>query len=190
MTITVRATALGPLRLSARASSPVADARLGDNSSSATARVVPPDSVRGRGVRPSFGTFFRPPVLVEVDAISGPDGRDAAGTFFTAYSPLDRFNPGLEVRGRVVCLAVVGNRATVGAVVEETRNAPPDRPFAPGSGIALIVTDNGDPGPDQDTMLTYFPAEPPSDCAVPWPGQNAPEIPLSEGNFVVHDERP
>ena len=75
-TISVRATALGPLRLSARASSATPDAKARDNSTSNAARITEPDSVRGSGRRLLFGTTGQEnAIFVEVDAISGPQGR-------------------------------------------------------------------------------------------------------------------
>ena len=83
-TISVRATALGPLRLSARGSSATPDAKARDNSTSNAARITEPDSVRGSGRRLLFGTTGQEhAIFVEVDAISGPQGEDPAGTWLT-----------------------------------------------------------------------------------------------------------
>jgi hypothetical protein len=171
-----RVTAVGLLALRARAASPSRDARTRDNVATATARVTEPDSVHGRGVRPTAGGGPRPPVTIEVDAISGPDGDDPAGTFWTRY-------PGLELRGRVACLTVAGNRASVGGVVEET-SSPTTNPA--GSTVHLGITDNGAPGAGRDLEVTYLQMQDASSCPVPL--QDTPEIQLIDGDFVVHDE--
>jgi hypothetical protein len=171
-----RAKALGTLTLRARATSSSRDARPADNVAAASGRVTEPDFVRGRGVRPTAGGGPRPPVTIEVDAISGPDGDDPSGTFWTKY-------PGLELRGHVVCLNVSGNRASVGAVVDET-SSPATNPV--GSNVHLGITDNGAPGAGRDLEVTYLQREDASSCPVPL--QDTPEITLIEGDFVVHDE--
>src|SRR5919197_2016516 len=99
-----RVSALGLLVLRARATSRSRDAHRANNIATASAQVTEPDSVRGRGVRPTAGGGPRPPVTIEVDAISGPAGDDPAGTFWTKYPG------GLELRGHVVCVNVSGNR--------------------------------------------------------------------------------
>jgi len=115
-------------------------------------------------------------VTIEVDAISGPDGDDAAGTFWTKY-------PSLELRGRVACLTVSGNHASVGGIVEET-SSPATNPV--GSAVHLGITDNGSPGAGRDLEVTYLVSRDPSSCPVPL--QDFPEITLIDGDFAVHDE--
>ncbi len=140
-TISVRATALGPLRLSARASSATPDAKARDNSTSNAARITEPDSVRGSGRRLLFGTTGQEnAIFVEVDAISGPQGEDPAGTWFTR-NPETAPAAG-ELRGRVVCVSVQGNRATVAGIIEQSTNPQ----YAPGTGVLLAFTDNGEQG--------------------------------------------
>lgn len=172
----IRGTAVGALRASVRASSRARDARPKDNSAAATRRVTEPDSVRGSGVRPTAGGGPRPPVTIEVDAISGPHGDDPTGTFWTKY-------PSLELRGRVVCLTVSGNRASAGGIVEQT-SSPATNPV--GSTVHLGITDNGEPGAGRDLEVTYLQMQAAEICPVPL--QETPEILLIDGNFVVHDE--
>ena len=172
-----RATALGVLVLRARATSRTRDARPRDNAARASARVTEPDSVRGTGVRPTAGGGPRPPVTIQVDAISGPAGDDAAGTFWTKYPA------GFELRGRVVCLTVNGRRASVGGVVEET-TLPMTNPV--GSTVHLGITDNGPPEAGPDLEVTYLQMQDASSCPVPL--QDFPEIPLISGDFTVQDE--
>jgi hypothetical protein len=179
VTIVVRATALGSLRLSIRASSPTRDARPKDNATSKVTQVREPDSVKGTGVRPTFGGGVRPPVTNEIDAISGPTGADPAGTFRVKY-------PSFELRGRVVCLTVAGNRASVGGIVEQSNEAM----YPPGHAIQLTFTDKGDPGVGNDTQSTYPGVESASPCPVPLFSPEQPELALIEGNYVVRDVQP
>jgi hypothetical protein len=183
-TIIVNAVALGRLRLTARASSPTRDAHPRDNSTAAETSVTEPDFVRGYGVRPAFGGGARPPISVEVDAISGPSGHDPAGTFTTKY-PLTNPSP-FELRGRVVCLTVQANRASVGGVVEQSN----DPTLPPGSRVQFEFTDNGDPGVGRDTELSYFSQET-TTCTIPiFPGQDFPQPALIEGNYTIRDVQP
>jgi hypothetical protein len=179
VTVTVRGTTLGELRLALRTSSSSRDARPGDNVANVVTHVTDPDFVRGRGVRPAFGPGARPPVVVEVDAISGPGGEDPVGTFYTKYPVAP------ELRGRVTCLTTSGNRASVGGIVEETTD-PVNDPV--GSTVHFAFTDNGEPGVGRDTTATYLKAWDASTCPVPLQ-EVAPELALIEGNFVVHDEQ-
>jgi Domain of unknown function DUF11 len=171
-----RVTALGTLSLRAQATSASRDARPANNVVTGSARVTEPDSVRGRGVRPTAGGGPRPPVTIEVDAISGPGGDDPEGTFWTKY-------PSFELRGRVACLGVSGNRASVGGIVEET-TSPATNPV--GSNVHFGITDNGSPGAGRDLEVTYLLMQDPSSCPVPL--QDFPEITLIEGDFAVRDE--
>jgi hypothetical protein len=115
-----------------------------------------------------------------VIAKSGPAGEDAQGyVLFQADSP----TPNSELRGRVTCLAVTGNQATIGGEL--------DTPFVSGSsvfsGFALGVVDNGQGGnAPADQAVATFSATPPAVCPpLPSLGQ-----PFQQGNFVVHDAMP
>src|SRR6266545_3974931 len=131
--------------------------------------------IRGTGVRPTAGGGPRPPVTIEVDAISGPHGDDPTGTFWTKY-------PSFELRGRVVCLTISGNRASVGGIVEQTSSSATN---PVGSTVHLGITDNGEPGAGRDLEVTYLQMQAAEICPVPL--QETPEILLIDGNFVVHD---
>ena len=179
--IVVRATAIGQAGFRAQATSRTRDAHPRDNAATATSRVTEPDSVRGRGTRPLAGPGVRPPVEVEVDAVSGPAGNDPAGTFWTRYPA---GTP--EFRGRVVCLTVTGTRASVGGVIEQSND--PNNP--PGTGILFAFTDNGDPGAGRDATVTYFGRElNPTQCPIP-AVRDGDEITLTSGNFTVSDVQP
>jgi hypothetical protein len=176
VSIVARASSLGQLRLSVRAISPVRDARPKDNAVTKTTNVTEPDSVKGIGDRPTFGGGPRPPVTNEVDAISGPGGEDPAGTFRVKY-------PTFELRGRVICLTVAGNRASVGGIIEQSNE--PQYPV--GRAVQLAFTDNGEPG--KDTQVTYPGVDSATPCPVPL-FDNQPELALIAGNYVVHDAQP
>jgi hypothetical protein len=178
VSIVAHATTLGALTLSVRAISPGRDARPKDNAATKTTKVTEPDSVKGIGVRPTAGGGPRPPVTNEIDAISGPTGEDAAGTFRVKY-------PTFELSGRVVCLTVNGNRASVGGIVEQSNESQ----YPVGHAIQLAFTDNGDPGVGKDTQVTYPGVDNASPCPVPL-FENQPEIALIDGNYVVHDAQP
>ncbi|HZC28764.1 MAG TPA: hypothetical protein VE269_03410 [Gaiellaceae bacterium] len=178
VTIVAGAAALGPLSLSVRAVSSVRDARPKDDATTITTSVTEPDAVKGVGVRAAFGGGQRPAVTNEVDAISGPTGADPTGTFRVVY-------PTFELRGRVVCLTVVGNRASVGGIVEQSNESQ----YPAGHAIQLAFTDNGDPGAGKDTQVTYPGIENASPCPVPL-FADQPELPLTEGNYVVRDVQP
>jgi len=174
--ITGKSAAVGLFSVSARVSSPTRDSRLLNNRATATVKVAGDDSVRGSGTRPIFnGTA---PVYVEVDAISGPNGEEPSGTFATRY-------PTYELRGRVVCLTVAGQRASVGGIVEQSS----EPSFAVGSGVLFAFTDAGEPGAGVDSQISYLNASDPGACPIPLQ-EISTEIRLTDGNFVVHDEQP
>ena len=181
--IEARAATVGTASVSATISSKTADPRRRNNSATQATRVLGRDTVAGHGVRPVFNPFGPSPfrVSVDLDAASAFDGSDAAGTFATRYP-----NGDPDLRGRVVCLTVRGNRAMVGGVVESVSGSNPGATPV-GSGVLFAVTDNGEPGPGRDTQVSYLGVENPNSCAVQ---ENAMEFALTEGNFTVHDEQP
>ncbi len=144
ITVVIRATAIVQVDVRAQATSRTRDARPRDNTATATSRVTEPDAVRGRGTRPTAGPGVRPPVEVEVDAVSGPAGNDPTGTFWTRYPT---GTP--EFRGRVVCLTVSGTRASVGGVIEQSND--PNNP--PGTGILFAFIDKAIPAPGMTRPL-------------------------------------
>jgi hypothetical protein len=161
----------------ASVSSTTRDPRHTNNSASATTRVLDLDTVNGHGVRPVYRSGD--PSLaatIDLDASSAYDGSGATGTFATRYPGGDP-----DVSGHVVCLAVAGNRAMVGGIIDRP-SGPNASLTPPGTAVLFAITDNG----DRDTELTFFVLVS-QGCGV----QDAiPEIPLTEGNFSVHDELP
>ena len=118
---------------------------------------------------------------VSISAHSGPNGEDPGG-HNNATLPLPDM-PGVtfKVRLDVVCVAVVGNLAAVGAVV--TESASNDLP--PGTPFVVVFRDTGLPGGAGDA-IEPFPGVPPADCA-DFVGLAAAALPLRNGNVSIHD---
>lgn len=118
-------------------------------------------------------------VHVVVDAWSRADGEHPRGLFrMTATTPEGITT---KVSGRVVCLTVSGNRATIGGVVEQSTD-----PAAPLEiGYRLHLTDHGEPGASLDTNANVGYAK-----AVPCPIEDVAEIVITEGEIVVADASP
>ena len=87
----------------------------------------------------------------------------------------------LDFRGRVTCLNVQGNFATVRGEITQTREA--SVPVGP--GVLITVVDNGEPG-DHDESITFFDLPtPPTVCPAP-----TISVGFNGGNYVVHDAAP
>jgi hypothetical protein len=113
-----------------------------------------------------------------VNAMSGPSGENPQGDFYLEAA-ISSFPTPFHVRGGVTCLNVVGNRATVGGVIERS-----DHPaFPEGSGIFLFIRDD-DEGVG-DGIAAGQNAAPPQTCQFLEPG-----LPNTQGNFIVHDATP
>lgn len=182
--VTFKPSAVGTWAVTARVSSKTKDRKPANNKTVARARVVGDDTVTGSGSR-SF-RVSAPPVLVEVDAKSGPRGEDPSGTFLTRYPVGAWLQSGVELRGEVVCLTVAGNRATVGGLVQQSS----DTRYPAGTNVLLVLTDNGSPGAGRDTQVTYFGTDVNARvCPSPYEGAGQ-EVALSDGDFTIHDEQP
>jgi hypothetical protein len=86
--------------------------------------------------------------------------------------------------GKVTCLVVVGNLATVGGAADIDF-----APFGQFKGFAFQVLDNGQPVGGQPVDLlspVYLLPESPTEDSCVFPGL-APEFPMTEGNVVVRD---
>jgi hypothetical protein len=111
-------------------------------------------------------------------AHSGPNGENPQGHISVNGATL--------LRGDVVCLQVLGNRAII--LAEETR---PGDDIPQGQQFLLDVVDNGNPvnGTPPDLIRnsfvgSFFPPTPTFPCGFP----SLPPVPLGSGNIVVHDE--
>ncbi len=132
------------------------------------------DQVNGAGQRLNLAGVA---IQFQVNARSGPAGEDARGSYWVRRET-DLGTTGH--RGRVICVTVVGNRAAARAIVEESTT--PENPV--GSQFQIQVTDNGSPGKLKDTNINFFGFDPEeTGCPIiPFP-----EVPITAGNFVVHD---
>jgi hypothetical protein len=113
-----------------------------------------------------------------VNAMSGPSGENPQGDFYLEAAT-SSFPTPFHVRGGVTCLNVVGNRATVGGVIERSDNPA----FPEGSGIFLFIRDDDEGVGDGIGASTN--AVPPQTCQFLEPG-----LPNTQGNFIVHDATP
>jgi hypothetical protein len=181
VTVRVDPTGLGVVSLRAVVSLATADSKRRNNSVLHTTRVVGLDTVQGRGIRSTMGDGGRPIVTTEIDARRDPTVGTVSGTFLLQYHSSSRSPArGSDLRGRVVCLAVAGNLAMVGGVVETSNTSA----YPVGTGVQLAFTDNGEPGVGRDTATAFLGVEP--TCAF----QPGVELPLIEGDYVVRDGEP
>jgi hypothetical protein len=113
-------------------------------------------------------------VHLVVSAKSGPNGEKAGGWYSITR---ETASGTVSHRGTIYCLVVDGNRANAQAVVEQS--TAPDIPV--GSGFGIQVTDNG----TADTSLGFFGFSPGEfECGI---FSDPPEVPITQGNFVVSD---
>jgi hypothetical protein len=119
------------------------------------------------------------PTTVHVNAMSGPQGEDARGAFWTTLDVPELGQ--LEFRGHVTCLAVDGNRAAVRGTVDVSTD--PD--ISVGSEFQIEITDNETPGSGADTTIGYRGLAPGEGC--PDFFEAVPEIAIIDGNFTVTD---
>jgi hypothetical protein len=172
----------GTILIVAVVSSTTADPRKGNNRATQATRVLDINAVQGRGVRSTAGDNGYPTVTTEIDARADPTTGTVTGTFAVQYDPISASPArGSDLRGRVICLTVDGNKAMAGGVVESSNNAA----FPAGTAVRLAFTDNGDPGAGRrDSSVAFIGGEP--TCAL----EPVEEQALIDGNFVVHDGEP
>jgi hypothetical protein len=122
---------------------------------------------------------------VHVNAQRDPDTGASRGHFFIRY-PTTAPGGGFDFRGRVVCLDVIGNFATMIGRIDATRGVAPNplANFVVGNFLRIRITDNGEPGAAD--LVNFDPGQPtqPSCDAVPG------DLPISEGNYIVHEDPP
>lgn len=151
----------------------------GFHASAAGAQVPGEDSATGQAV--ILASF----IGVSFDAHSGPSGENPTGgataTRRSTYS----------VSGTVTCLAVSGNRATIGFAVESGFTTLGHR------GHFIFVEDNGSPGDGRDLANERPAGEPPRTCQppsdddlVPFPFIPIRPQPIQSGDVFVHDAPP
>jgi hypothetical protein len=143
--LAVRPTRLGTFHVTARASTSTREATPKNNASTVSTRVRPADSVHAVGSRVILGL----PTQFKIEAVSAAHGQDVAGSF-----SLDSEVAGGKhevTNGRVLCLSVVGKRANVGVVIDDSSTgAPPGT--VPVTQLLFQLTDNGSPGAGRDSL--------------------------------------
>jgi hypothetical protein len=134
------------------------------------------DSVFGEA---TILTGFR---SLEVDARSDPDGSNPSGGASAGARST------YSVSGRVTCMTVVGNRATVGFAVESGFSTSGSR------GHLIFVEDNGTPGAGRDLANDVETTVPPTSCPapsdedlVPFPFIPLRPQPIQVGDIAVVD---
>jgi hypothetical protein len=132
------------------------------------------DSVRGTaehlGADPPY-----PVIEVRIDARSDPTGADPKGHLVVAGAP-----PIVPYRGRVTCLNVVGNQATVGIEIVKSSD-----PALEGQGQLWSVFDGDGSGiPDRIAGYHLTPT-PPTECPLLFFN-----VPVVSGDYVIHDAAP
>jgi hypothetical protein len=86
---------------------------------------------------------------------------------------------GIDDHARVICLNVIGNRATVGTEIVKSND-----PGLEGQGQLWSVVDNGESGVDG---IAGYPITPTAPVACPPLDFN---VPVVSGNYVIHDATP
>jgi hypothetical protein len=143
------------------------------------------DLVAGTGTLVVPQPFPQAPQL-HVNAHRDPQTTEARGHFYIRY-PTTTPTGTFDVRGHVACLGVAGNVATVIGEIERVRGV---APFAGGGGfeegnfVQIRITDNGEPGTLD--LANFSPGSPTQQSCVPQAG----DLPLSQGNYIVHQDPP
>jgi len=132
------------------------------------------DSVTGSAtfIQDPCSSKFDCGAVIGVDAHSGPSGESPYGSF--GLGIITSEGPGPSFTGRVTCLNVEANRATVGV----------DGP-APVGAQLVTVEDNGGAGNDRIAMQRV--STTPLQCPAPQPGTGSL---IANGHFAVHDALP
>jgi hypothetical protein len=139
----------------------------------ATSAAAQGDSVTGTarhlGADPPF-----PVIQVHINALGDASGADPRGYVTARIKTL-----GVSDRARVVCLSVIGNRATVGTEIVKSNN-----PALEGQGQLWSMVDSGETGVDRIAGHPITPT-PPTVCPPLFFN-----VPVLTGNYVVHDATP
>lgn len=162
------------------------------SASSPSAKLQKQDRVYGGGqvgagcYLPDFGICFDTPRYFSVDSHAESDGRRAVGN--SNYGIPDVRDGGRNI----TCLAVEGNKALIGGVIESGPNS--------GFWYAQFFVDNGMPGTGSRDLASptifdpagasTWPARFPNVCPSPitgWPGFAPTYRPVDQGDVVVQD---
>jgi hypothetical protein len=115
--------------------------------------------------------------MVHVNAQSGALGVNPRGHFWIRYPS------GVEFGGTVVCLTVTVNRAGLTGRIDRVKVPNPGLGFVAGNFLNIELADNGSPGVLD--LVNFHPGSStqPTGCPV-----GAADLPISQGNYVVHDK--
>jgi hypothetical protein len=126
--------------------------------------------------------------MVHVNAQSNVGGVNARGHFWIRYP-----NGGPDFGGQVVCLGVGVNTAGLLGEIDVIKTpgsigVPPNtHPVVLGYLIPIRITDNGSPG-TADLVNFDPPAPPPTVPPAPGSCGGTGDLPISQGNYVVHNQ--
>jgi hypothetical protein len=117
------------------------------------------------------------------NAYSGPAGEDPRGMYYAKDGIFGLFTFTSEVR----CLRVAGNVAFIGTEVTRAQEGVQE-----GDPVVFRVEDNGEPGAERDRFVGGPGSDPETDCDNPvlQAALTASSVPISQGNFTVHDGTP
>jgi hypothetical protein len=132
------------------------------------------DSVTGTAIHLGADPPY-PAIEVRIKARSDPTGADPKGHLMVAGEP-----PIVPYRGRVTCLSVFGDGATVGIEIVKSSD-----PALEGQGQLWSVVDNDGSGtPDRIAGYALTPT-PPTECPLLFFN-----VPVVSGGYVIHDAAP
>jgi hypothetical protein len=137
-----------------------------------------PVGAQGFDLAIGAGTIKAGPIKVKlgVFAISAPNGQKPGGQLVFRGNP-PPFGA-VDIIGRVTCLGVFGNQATVGFIVISSKAG-----FPVGTHGEFSIVDSSEPGTRD--RFEGRPTVAPSTCA-PFDATNQ----ITRGDFVVHDATP
>jgi hypothetical protein len=115
-------------------------------------------------------------VMLHVNAQSGAGGVSPRGHFWIRYPS------GVEFGGSIVCLNVTATNAALTGRIDRVKVANPSLGFVLGNFVPIRITDNGSPGTLDLVNFDRGVDVQPEGCT------GAGDIPISQGNYIVHDE--
>jgi hypothetical protein len=132
-------------------------------------------------------------VMLHVNAQSDAMGVNPRGHFWIRY-PANSANGGAEFGGAIVCLNVAGKSAGLTGRIDQVNVPSTDlsQGFVLGNLVQIRITDDGSPGTAADLvnsdMVNFDKGVPPPDPPAKPVCGGMGDIPISQGNFVVHDQ--
>ena len=145
------------------------------------------DLVAGTGTLVVPTGFAQAPML-HVNADRDPVTGEVHGHWFVRY-PTTTTPGGFDMRGRVVCLSTTIGRAGLLGEIERVNGSESfggPRGFVEENFVYIRIRDAGEPGLfDGANFDNGTPTPVPAGCP---PGVD--ELPLSQGNFIVHSDPP